>query len=147
MVFQLAPRAATGGVAYASLADAYDPPTQGAVYVIDYSEDGISLETGSSKSTRSVMLLEQAGRRYIATPPDSFPSLATIWQVSQNTPSLHAEDFTVLDGPPCAALESCPDFSSGGAPMRFGYWRTSSGPQGASISHGIDNWKVTVWRR
>jgi len=147
MVFQLAPEAATGGVAYTSLADAYDPPTQGAIYVIDYSEDGISLETGSSTLTRSVMLLEQAGRRYIATPPDAFPRLATVWQVSQDTPSLRAQDFTVLDGPPCNAGESCPDFSSGGAPMRFGCWRLSAGPRGAAISHGIDNWKVTVWRR
>ena len=147
MVFQLASQAATGGVAYAWLADKYEPQTQGAVYVIDYSEDGISLETSSSTLTRSAMLLEQGGRRYIATPPDAFPRLATVWQVSQDTPSLRAQDFTLLDGPPCQAGESCPDFSSGGAPMRFGYWRLSSGPQGASISHGIDNWKVTVWRR
>jgi hypothetical protein len=31
--------------------------------------------------------------------------------------------------------------------MRFGYWRISTGPAGASVTHGIDNWKVTVWKR
>ncbi|HEY4957315.1 MAG TPA: hypothetical protein VII31_05820 [Caldimonas sp.] len=147
MVFQLASQAGMGGVAYTSLAGTYEPQTQGAVYVIDYSEDGISLETSFSKSTRSAMLLDQGGRKYIATPSDSYPRLATSWDVSQNTPSLRAQDFTLLDGPACQAGETCPDFSSLGAPMRFGYWRLSSGPQGASISHGIDNWKVTVWRR
>jgi len=49
--------------------------------------------------------------------------------------------------PPCAAGESCPDFSATAAPMRFGYWRISYGMTGDTIAHGIDNWKVTVWRR
>ncbi len=31
--------------------------------------------------------------------------------------------------------------------LRFGYWRISFGVAGDSIAHGIDNWKVTVWRR
>ncbi len=147
MVFQLAPQAGTGVVAYTSLAATYAPQTQGAVYVIDYVEDGITLETSFSKSTRSALLLEQGGRRYVATPPESYPRLSTVWDVSQNTPSLHAQDFTLLVGPACQAGESCPDFSSLGAPMRFGYLRTASGPQGASVSHGIDNWRVTVWPR
>lgn len=147
MVFQLAPQATTGIVGYTSLADAYDPRAQGAVYVIDYVDEGISFETSSTRSTRSALLLDQGGRRYIATPAQSYPRLSTAWDIAQDTPSLHVQDFTPLDGPACQAGESCPDFSSLGAPMRFGYWRVSSGPQGASISHGIDNWKVTVWRR
>jgi len=148
MVFQLASQTgAGGGVAYTSLAQAYDPRTQGAVYVIDYSEDGIALESGVSSFTRSVMLLEQGGRRYFAAPPGSYSVVSTTWGTSQDTPSLRAQDFTLLDGPPCQAGEPCPDFSSLGAPMRFGYWRASLGTPGASISHGIDNWKVTVWRR
>ena len=31
--------------------------------------------------------------------------------------------------------------------MRFGYWRISFGSPGTTIAHGIDNWKVTVWKR
>lgn len=147
MVFQLAPKSVTGIVAYTSLAASYEPQNQGAVYVIDYSEDGISLESSFSRSTRSALLLEQGGRKFIATPPESYFRLSLNWDVSQDTPSLRAQDFTRLDGPACQAGEACPDFSSLGAPMRFGYWRISSGPLGASTSHGIDNWKVTVWRR
>ena len=146
MTVQLAPQATIGGIASTSRAHTYDPQTQGAVYVIDYSEDGISMENGFSKWTRSVLLLDQGGRRYIAT-PEAYLRISTVWEVSQNTPSLRAQDFALLDGPGCQAGESCPDFSSLGSPMRFGYWRTSSGPRGASTSHGIDNWKVTVWRR
>jgi hypothetical protein len=67
--------------------------------------------------------------------------------VSQNTASLRATDFTLSDGPACHAGEACPDFSSQGTPMRFGFWRTSTGQVGASVAHGIDNWKVTVWKR
>jgi len=147
MAIQLGPLSHAGTVAYTSLVGSYDPQAQGAVYVIDYSEDGISLETSSSRSTRTAMLLDQGGRRYMATSPDSLLRLAAIWEVSQDTPSLHPQDFALLDGPACGTGESCPDFSRLGAPMRFGYWRISSGEPGDAISHGIDNWKVTVWRR
>ena len=147
MVFQLAPQATSGSVGYTSQVASYAPQAQGAVYVIDYSEDGLSLETSSTRSARSALLLDQAGRRYMATPADSYARLGMAWDVGQDTSSLRAGDFTLLDGPACLAGESCPDFTAAGAPMRFGYWRTVSGPAGATISHGIDNWKVTVWPR
>lgn len=147
MVFQLAPQAYTGTVVYTSLLAAYEPQTQGAVYVIDYSEDGISPQASTFKTTRSAMLLEQSGRRYAANLQDSYLRIATFWGESDRSVSMHAQDFNLIDGPACQAGESCPDFSALGAPMRFGYWRISSGAQGDSIAHGIDNWKVTVWRR
>ena len=31
--------------------------------------------------------------------------------------------------------------------MRFGYWRIVFAAPGQSAAHGIDNWKVTVWKR
>ena len=31
--------------------------------------------------------------------------------------------------------------------MHFGFRRISYGVPGDAIAHGIDNWKVTVWRR
>ena len=61
--------------------------------------------------------------------------------------SLAPADFRLFDGPACATGEACPDFSASGAPMRFGYWRASLGNPGGSIAHGIDNWKVTLWKR
>jgi hypothetical protein len=54
-----------------------------------------------------------------------------------------------VDGPACDSGTSCPDFSAGGAPLRFGFERRVvlevRSPAG-SIQHGIDNWKVIVWR-
>ncbi len=99
------------------------------------------------KTTRSALLLEQGGRRYAANLRDSYTRIASFWAVSQESVSLRTNDFSQVDGPACQTGESCPDFSSSAAPMRFGYWRLSSGPQGDSIAHGIDNWKVTVWKR
>ena len=147
MAVQLDPQATRETVGFTSQAGTYEPRTQGAVYVIDYSEDGVLLETSFSKSARSALLLDQAGRRYFAAPAGSHGNLSMAWDVGQDTPSLHAEDFTLLDGPACQPGESCPDFTAAGATMRFGYWRIASGPAGATVSHGIDNWKVTVWKR
>ena len=93
------------------------------------------------------MLLEQTGRKYIANIRDNPSVIPTVWSNVGSRSSLRPADFNLIDGPACQAGESCPDFSSAGAPMRFGYWRISFGTQGQSIAHGIDNWKVTVWRR
>jgi len=147
MVFQLPQHAFAGRVFYTSLAATYDPQTQGAIYVIDYSEDGISLQANELTFTESAMLLEQAGRRYIANIRDDLPYIPTDWSAVESSSSLRAQDFNLIDGRACQAGESCPDFSALGLPMRFGYWRISFGVQGDSIAHGIDNWKVTVWRR
>jgi hypothetical protein len=150
MVVQMAPQVFTAVVGHASNASTYAPQTEGAILVIDYAEDGISLEASSQKTTSTALLLEQGGRRYSATARNfisSFTRIAPVWDVSQNTPSLRATDFTLSDGPACHVGEACPDFSSQGMPMRFGYWRTSTGQVGASVAHGIDNWKVTVWKR
>jgi len=148
MVFEIAPQTIAARVFYTSLVAKYDPQTQGAIYVIDYAEDGISLQENRLTSTQSAMLLEQSGRRYIANIRDSAVGyLPTQWSAIESRSSLLAQDFNLVDGPACQPGETCPDFSAQGAPMRFGYWRISSGVQGVPIAHGIDNWKVTVWRR
>jgi hypothetical protein len=147
MVVQFPPQTFTAVLGYTSTAASYEPQTQGAILVIDYAEDGFAPQPLSVQSTSSALLLGQGGRRYIATTRNAYDRLIAVWDVSQKTPSLHAADFKLYDGPACQAGESCPDFSSIGGPMRFGYWRISSGSPGLSVSHGIDNWKVTVWKR
>ena len=58
-------------------------------------------------------------------------------------------DFVQLNGPACGSGPSCPDFSASGAPLRFGFERRvglpASVPAG-TIEHGMDNWKISVWR-
>jgi hypothetical protein len=69
------------------------------------------------------------------------------WTHEASRGSLTPDDFMIFDGPACGVGESCPDFSATAAPMRFGYFRIAFGVAGDSIGHGIDNWRVTVWRR
>jgi hypothetical protein len=119
----------------------YEPASQGAIYTIDFEEDCF----GSS----SALLLEQGERRYIAR--GSGCNAFTTWSAPRLGSSLTVPDFKLRDGPGCAANESCPDFSAGAAPLRFGFVREFAQPDklfpGHTFTHSIDNWKVTVWRR
>jgi hypothetical protein len=148
MVVQIAPQSGSGRMFYTSLVATYDPASQGAIRVIDYAEEGISLQPNVLTYTDSTMLLEQAGRRYVAVARNDVTDfLPTDWSSNQSRASLRATDFSLIEGTACQAGETCPDFSAQGGPMRFGYWRISFGVQGDVIAHGIDNWQVTVWRQ
>lgn len=132
-----------------SQAASYDPKSQGAIYTIDFAEDCII--TSSSPSIAAVdskMMIEQSGRKY--TTGATIGCSAPAWSHFSGWPSLGIGDFVLVDGPACGAGESCPDFSATAAPLQFGYLRdarqAASAPAG-SIGHGIDNWKVAVWRR
>ncbi len=145
MTFQLPLGTGSERMFYTSLSATYEPASQGAIYVIDYSEDCIALQSSETTFTESSLVIEQNGRRYLS---DTFNScVSTTWSAVASRSSLGVEDFRLFDGPACNAGESCPDFSASALPMRFGYWRISFGTSGDSIAHGIDNWKVTVWRR
>jgi hypothetical protein len=132
-------------VFYSSFASTWDPATQGAINVIDYAEDCIVLQGAGLALVGSSLVIEQSGRRFLSDTPQS--CIATTWGTVAKRASLAPADFRLFDGPACGAGEACPDFSASAAPMRFGYWRIASGTPGMTIAHGIDNWKVTVWRR
>ena len=126
----------------------YDPQVLGAIRVVDYAEDCNRLSaTSSSFDVTSYPTIEQAGRRYASRRGRGCLSL-WVNNFSQ-LPSLEAGDFVQVDGPACGNGESCPDFSAGGAPLRFGFERRvvlQAGASTGSIEHGIDNWNVSVWR-
>ena len=147
MVVQFAPTYTRGTVVHASLPSTWDPASQGAIYVIDYAEDGIAQASTFASYTQSALLLEQAGRRYVSDTRDSYQRMSTTWAVSMSLASLHPQEFHLIDGPACGVGETCPDFSSAGAVMRFGYWRESASSTDTAVASGIDNWSVTVWRR
>jgi len=126
----------------------YDPASQGQIYVIDFTEDRILLTDLTQVSVAAVPLIEQNGRHYTASDPAPFFQ-RTVWR-SRSLAGLMAADFALADGPSCTAGESCPDFSASGPPIRFGFARysiSSAGRAAVSLEHGIDNWKVTVWRK
>jgi hypothetical protein len=145
MVVQLPQGAGSARVFHAALSATYEPAKQGAVRVIDYAEDCRAFQSSENTFTESSLVIEQGGRRYLSDTSGS--CIAQAWGAVASRSSLGLNDFRLFDGPACNAGESCPDFSSSAAPMRFGYWRISYGMPGDTVAHGIDNWKVTVWRR
>lgn len=146
MTFTLGADAGTGYVLYLSNLAVYQPQLQGGIRVIDYAEDCVALPAIELKYTESSLLVEQAGRTYLARVNGTLCNQAA-WRTVMRRASLGADDFYLFDGPACGAAEACPDFSALAAPLRFGHARTAYGQPGDVIGHGIDNWSVTVWRR
>lgn len=134
------------GVLNLSNSAVYDPTLLGAIHVIDYTEDCALLSAGNPIfQVYPSLLIEQAGRRY--RPKQLAPACyLTTWTAMRGATSLAASDFDLLDGPACSAGQSCPDFSASAAPIRLGFLRFASANTTPTV-HGIDNWKVTVWRR
>ncbi len=145
MTVQVAPGSGLSSVTHLSPQAAYDPQAQGAISAIDYAEDCSVLNPSDTTSTESSVFFEQNGRRYFSDPSQA-PCSSASW-TARTQHSLRQQDFRQFDGPACNEGESCPDFSATAAPLRFGYRRIAFAFPGDSIVHGIDNWKVTVWRR
>jgi hypothetical protein len=145
MVYQIPAGAGAATVNYLRNGAFYDPRLSGAIYVIDYAEDCRVLQSSDIQSAESHLVFEQAGRRYAAIVSNICN--ATAWGNVASRNSLAASNFTVVGGPSCAATERCPDFSAAAQPLQFGFRRFVWGAPGDVIGHGIDNWKVTVWRR
>lgn len=134
------------GVMNLSASAVYEPTVSGAILSIDYTEDCALFSAGNPTfQVYPALLIEQAGRRYrpnaLPTPCAS-SSWTTIWESA----SLTAADFHLLDGPACGTAEACPDFSVSAPPIRLGFVRFAMANTTPTV-HGIDNWKVTVWRR
>jgi hypothetical protein len=145
MTVQVAPGSGLSNVTHLLLSSAYDPQVQGAIAVIDYSEDCIVFSASDINYAESGIFIEQNGRRYVSDAPQTLCTRRQ-WTGAARY-SLRQQDFRQFDGPTCNAGEACPDFSATGSTMRFGYVRTAYTTPGGSVVQGIDNWKVTVWRR
>ncbi len=135
------------GVLNLSITAVYDPAVSGAIHVVDYAEDCALLGAGSPLYTvASSLLLEQAGRRYRPAVISAGNCSGSAWTPLREAASLAASDFELLEGPACGAGQQCPDFSASALPIRFGFTRFA-GANSTPTVHGIDNWKVSVWRR
>jgi hypothetical protein len=115
----------------------YSPGTSGAIASLAYSEHRIMLDPPfAGAGVAAGFALEQGGQLFIL-PFGGYTN--TAWQRFERS-GIQASDFSPAPGP---------DFSAGGAPLRFGFVRsnsnTSTGLQ--RIQHGIDNWRVEVVRR
>jgi hypothetical protein len=149
MTYAMSAGPSTLRVFYAKSSATYVPTLQGAIYVIDFSEDCIASSAGTSNYVvASNLLIEQGGRRYKSA-GDYYCSSPT-WSGMPQRFSLAATDFVQIDGLVCGDGEACPDFSVSAKPLRFGFVRDAAVPArfaAGTIVHGIDNWKVTVWRK
>ncbi len=148
MQVQVPTGAGSARLSFLSTSAVYDPRQRGAIAAIDYAEDCTAVLPSDTAGTQSWLALEQAGRHYVANTRFASPSCAAAgWRPVASLGRLVEQDFTFVAGPACAAGEPCPDFSAAAAPLRFGFARQTFASQGQSVPHGIDNWKVTVWRR
>lgn len=129
---------------YFATAAVYDPAATGAVKVIDHAQDCGALPPTDLSSVEFALAFEQSGRRYVAE--TASPCNVALWTGQAGRASLSAADFRLFDGPPCGSGEACPDFSAQAAAMRFGYFGTVFSGPGVTVLHGVDNWRVTVWR-
>ncbi len=129
----------------------YDPASQGAAYTIDFQADCIDSSPPTTTALATIAPLIEQGTRQYGPASMSFTlyCASPAWQTEIVRSSMGAGDFAIVNGPACGTSETCPDFSATGAPIRLGYLATASlgpGSPAGTAAHGIDNWKVTVWR-
>jgi hypothetical protein len=133
-------------VLHLSATATYEPAMQGAIYSIDHAFDCAGLVRGTATATHLRLLIEQNGQRFIGPAPTTY-CYRPDWSNSVRQLSLRAQDFALLDGTACAAGGPCPDFSVGAVPMHFGLVSITTSYPSEAAAYGIDNWKVSVWRR
>ncbi len=136
--------------AHTSLAATYDPGQFGAIYSIDFRAECKAFSGYGERMSVSPML-KQGARTYTAWLRHQHYCGEPGWTFESVFGSIVVSDFAqILDGPPCGAGEACPDFSAAGAPITFGMHTVNDyvDPGAAGVaSQGVDNWRVSVWRR
>jgi hypothetical protein len=120
----------------------YDPASQGPVATVDYAEDA-KLLVGGGDGQATGIALRQGGQIWIfqvGTTPEK------AW-TPKGRKAIKASDFAPLNDTGFPAVGPKPDFSAGGGPIGFGFFRGNSTGLGGSaytIVAGIDNWSVRV---
>lgn len=149
ITYQMTPGPSSLRLDHFAVGATYDPAVQGAIYTIDVAEEcgRTSLPTVSTFTGPTLSpMFEQAGRTY--QPRGWSGPCGPAWG-GMRVSSMTASSFS-FSGPPCGSNESCPDFSATAAPLRFGFATNlalATGSPAGPVVQGIDNWKMTVWRR
>ncbi len=134
----------------------YDPATQGAIYLVEFSLDcnNIAVAFAPTYSQYWLPTLEQGGRRFMPDRNAGATCFSPGWY-TRSWSGFDATAFKLADGPSCGVGEACPDFSSQGVPMRMGMayiveLRSPLPPASAAsaphFEQGFDNFKASVWR-
>ena len=127
----------------------YDPTTQGAIYVVAFAAQSPSGVGWSGVYLRDLQpAFRQGGRLYAVTWPLLYSPTSAPWTTAFSRTSYDIWRFQYVAGPPCGTGETCPDFSTHGSPIKFGFMATMSSDENAGhVRAAVDNWRVTVWRR
>lgn len=127
-------------ILHSSLRSTYDPAVQGAILVVDYRQECVAPEGANPSFLYARLMLEQGGQTFWAAQSQ----LCNDGWAASSLRAQRADEFTLPSGAP-----GSPDFSASGAPIRFGFITEAEvGPLlDKPISQGVDNWKVTVWRK
>ena len=119
----------------------YDPSTQGPLTNVDYFEEALLVQ-GFGDGQATGIALRQAGNAYIhqvgATPDFAWTPKQGVGVPASGFVGISASGF---DG------NAHPDFTAGGGPIEFGFFRansTSPGAIGYQTVALIDNWTVLV---
>ena len=128
----------------------YDPAVDGALYAINYAADRAPPPSTDVLGPAVLAALRQGGRWYMSwTWGLGWPG-GEVWYQAFARTSLLANDFQLIAGPACEAGERCPDFSASALPITFGFVALANNPNEGFVRHtwlGLDNWKLTVWRK
>ncbi len=129
----------------------YDPATSGAIASLNYTEDAACTGGcfGQGQSTGPALL--QGGNFYILSSSTVITGPSSTWS-PHPLGGLTAADFGLVNVTPTTIFDNTqhPDFSVGGAPIQFGYFRangTSLNGGGYTLTAGIDNWQITIAAR
>ena len=130
-----------------SLPSSYDPAQQGSIYVVDFALACNRLATTTWGETMVRPVLEQGGRWF--APRSAALYCAPAW-MAMHQGGVTVDEFELVAGPACVVGAACPDFSVDAGPVRFGLLAGVNIPAGSPagrVELGIDDWRVTVWRR
>jgi hypothetical protein len=154
ITFQLTAGPSSLRLVHFALAATYDPAAQGAIYTMEFAAD-CSRRSFSGAATITDLdqtpVFEQAGRTYQPRSWQGYPCQSggsIAW--SSTSIGTVTEDEFVYSGPPCGAGERCPDFSATAAPLHFGFVTAlglAAGSPAGDVVQGVDNWKVTIWKK
>ena len=120
----------------------YAPSTEGAISQITYSFDLMLTDGGESGAVGYGLVILQNGTYY----RQAGSTLTTIEPVRNVWVGHASSTLTTGDFSPILGIGAQPDFSTGGAPISFGYFASNgtADSQPTGTSSGIDNWSVTI---
>ena len=144
------PPQSSSHVFHGALRATYDPAAQGAIHAVNMSAQSPPFDPLTPYLRDLRPAFRQGGRWYSAYWGRLVSSLdpPAQWAPAFSATGWDEWLFEQFAGPPCGAGERCPDFSTQGSPITFGFMVTVySLESGAQLRVAVDNWKVTVWRR